>query len=191
MLRSLTISNVGETLLTLAEAKQYLKIYHDDDDSEILQLLAEAYGKAEARTGRQLRTASAVLTLDRFPPNGQPIVLPRPPLVSVESVNYFNAANESQSLTGFQLGSALVPGIIALPTTSTRWPDTKERIDAVTVTYSCGGVEPEQVRSAVRLMLDLDYNAIEGQRADQINRRIDALLHGYIIRDPRLYGVTT
>lgn len=191
MLRSLTISDVGECPLTLADAKQYLKVYHDDDDTEILQLLAEAYGKAEARTGRQLRTATAVLKLNQFPTDGAPIVLPRPPLVSVASITYFNRANESQSLTGFQLGSALVPGIIALPLGSTRWPDTAERLDAVTVTYSCGGVEPEQIRSAVRLILDLDYNAIEGQRADQINRRIDALLHGYIIRDPRLYGITT
>ena len=191
MLRSLTISNVGDCLLTLEDAKQYLKVFHADDDQEIQQLLAEAYGKAEARTGRQLRTATAVLTLNQFPTEGAPIVLPRPPLVSVDSITYFNTANESQTLTGFQLGASLVPGIIGLPLGSTSWPATKERIDAVTITYQCGGAEPEQVRSAIRLILDLDYNAIEGQRADQINRRIDALLHGHTIRDPRLYGVTT
>ncbi|HQZ68855.1 MAG TPA: hypothetical protein PLY87_27395 [Planctomycetaceae bacterium] len=190
MLRSLTLDNIGEPALTLAAAKSYLRVMHDDDDDDIDALIREAYGKAEARTGRQLRTATATLTLSEFPPNGGLIVLPCPPLAVVTSLSYYDTNGDEQTIEDFQHLSALIPGVIDTAVTMSSWPTTQTRLDAVTIVFECGGIEPEQIVSAIKLMLNLDYNEIEEPRASQMGRRIDALLHGYTIRDPRLYGIT-
>lgn len=190
MLRSLVISDVGESPMTLAEAKQHLRVYHDDDDADIQQLVTEAYGQAEARTGRMIRSANGLLTMDRFPKNAVPIVLPRPPLASVVEVRYYDGDNQLQTLEDYQVALNNLPGLIVLPIGTLDWPRTRERLDAVQIEFTCGGREIEQIRSAVRLLLDLSYNDMDPTKAMQVEKRIDGLLHGYTLRDPRLYGVT-
>ncbi len=190
MLRSLKLDDIGEPALTLEAAKSYLRVMHDDDDDQIVSLILEAYGKAEARTGRKLRTATATLILSNFPRDGGMIVLPYPPLVSVTSISYYDTNGTEQTIDDFQQASASIPGVIDTAVDVTSWPATQIRLNAVTIVFECGGYEPEQITSAIKLMLNLDYNEIEEPRASQMGRRIDALLHGYTIRDPRLYGIT-
>lgn len=187
--RTLVVASVGDSPMTLAEAKKYLRIYHEEDDDEIPQLVNEAYGIVEARTGRMIRTYAGTLTLDRFPDSG-PIVLPRPPLTAVTALSYYDTANALQTISTAQVQTAAVPGLIHLPTTLTSWPATKERLNAVTIAFTGGGSEPEQLRAAVRLLLNASYHDLEPAKAEQVNKRIDGLLHGYTLRDPRLYGIS-
>ena len=187
--RTLVVASVGDAPMTLEEAKNYLRIYHSEDDDDIPRLVNEAYGIVEARTGRMIRTFTGTLTMDRFPDAG-PIVLPRPPLTAVTAISYYDTANTLQTIAGAQVQTAAVPGLIHLPTTLVDWPATKERLDAVTITFTGGGVEPEQLRAAVRLLLNLSYHDLEPSKAEQVNSRIDGLCHGYTLRDPRLYGIS-
>ena len=190
MRRSLEITELGDPPFLLAAAKLSLRVYHDDDDSEIVELVKEAYGEAEARTGRMVRTCSAIMLMDQFPVDGGPIVLPLPPLTGVTSVQYYDTTNTLQTLNGFQPSTKLVPGLIARPVDLLDWPATKDRIDAVRIAFTAGGAEPEQIRSAVRLLLNLSYNDVEPAKAETLTKRINGLLHGYTLRDPRLAGVT-
>lgn len=191
MQRSLALSEVGDPPMSLENAKLHLRIYHAEDDDDIIQLLREAYGITEQRTGRMIRTATAVLTMSAFPVDGGQIVLPRPPVTAVTSVQYYDPEGELQGLADCQVALSMFPGLISLPLDSFDWPATAERLDAVRITYTCGGSEPEQLRSAVRLLLDMAYNDMTPAKAAQVEKRIDGLLHGYTLRDPRLYGITT
>ena len=187
--RTLSMTDIGEAPMTLAEAKRYLRIYHEEDDEDIPRLVNEAYGKVESRTGRMVRTFTGVLTMDSFPVDG-PIVLPRPPLTEVVSVKYYDSSGTLQTLANCQAQTASIPGLVYLPIGLPVWPITAERLDAVQITFTGGGVEPEQLRSAVRWMLNMDYHDMESAKAETTQKRIDGLLHGFTLRDPRLYGIT-
>lgn len=177
--------------MTLAQARSTLRIVHQLLDGDISALMLEAYDQAERRTGRMIRTFSGVLTMSAFPEDGGVIVLPRPPLVGVSSITYFDTANVSQTLAGHQVFAAAMPGYVALPVGLTQWPLTKERNDAVTVTFTGGGVEPESLRAAVRLLLDVSFNDLTPAKQQVVQKRIDDLLFGFTVRDPNLYGITT
>lgn len=68
--------------VSLAEAKQHLRVDGDDDDLLIGSLIAAARQAAETQTGRQLITARWKLVLDAFPgplmqsPSGASFTLP-------------------------------------------------------------------------------------------------------------------
>lgn len=191
MQRSLQISDVGEPPMSVEQAKAYLRVLHSDDDEQIRELILEAYGIVEGRTGRMIRTCSAVLTIDGFPDNSGPIVLPRPPLTDLTHLKYYDTGGTLTTLENVLSHEVFVPGLLAKPIALNDWPDTLARLDAVQITYTCGGSEPEQLRAAVRILLDLAYNDHEPTKASQMERRVDGILHGYTIRDPRLYGITT
>lgn len=191
MRRSLTISNVGEPALTLETAKAYLRVLHSDDDEFLTRLIRMAFDHCEARTGRQFRGASAVLRMSAFPADGGQIVLPRPVVASVESVKYYDTTNTLRTLTGHQVQTDLVPAVIDPPVDDTEWPDTITRIDAVEIAYTCAGDYPERIEAAVLAWLDVFYNDLDPAKEDRLKRRIDNILGGMTLRDPRLYGVTT
>lgn len=189
--RALTVSDVGDAPMTLELAKKFLSVFHSDKDAVILELIREAYAEVESRTGRQIRTANGTLSLNRFPEKNQPIVLPRPPLVSLTAVKYYDTASTLRTLANCRSQLDAFPGLVFAPA-GEEWPDTQEdKPNAVEVSFVCGGYEPEVLRAAVRCLLDLAYNDMEATKADQVRSRVDSLLHGLTVRDPRLYGIST
>jgi len=83
-----TIAPASEPI-TLTEAKAHLRVETDftEDDTIIGTFISAARESCEARTGRQLVTATYALRLGGFP-CGDSIELPKPPLVSVTSITY-------------------------------------------------------------------------------------------------------
>jgi uncharacterized phiE125 gp8 family phage protein len=75
--------------VTLQEAKDHLRVDVADDDGLITAQINAATSWVEEYTGRQLVTATYLLTLDCFPLwNATPITLPRPPAIAVTSITY-------------------------------------------------------------------------------------------------------
>jgi uncharacterized phiE125 gp8 family phage protein len=74
----------------LAEVKGRLRLSTTDDDATISQLITVAREHAETVTGWSLAAKSYRLVDSRFPYPGTPIVLLRPPLLSVASVQYLD-----------------------------------------------------------------------------------------------------
>jgi len=82
---------------TVAEAKTFLRVEHDDDDSVIASLIAAARGHVEALSRRALLVQRWRFVLDAWPANGR--LDPRiGPLRSVIAARAFDAAGNAHSI---------------------------------------------------------------------------------------------
>lgn len=140
--------------LSLAEAKAFLRIEHDDDDDVVGALIASARIHVEAQTRRALITQQWRLTLDAWPADGRLKVLPAP-LAALDAVRVHddNGAASTLDLQSFvvdKAGSQLVfaPWALAQPGRAAAGIE----LD-VTAGYGDAGSDvPEPLRHAVRLL---------------------------------------
>lgn len=86
-------------VLTTAEAKLHLRVDHTDDDGYINDLIIRAAEYAEKNISghRQLLTATYDLPVRDWWTG--PLRLPRPPLVSVTSLKYYDTAGVQQTVS--------------------------------------------------------------------------------------------
>lgn len=100
--------------LSVADAKNFLRVEHGDDDAIIAGLIAAARNHVEALTRCGLITQTWRLVLDRWPDNGR--VMPRlNPLRSLVAVRIYNEAGAASTIdvAGFVIDRAA--GVIAAP----------------------------------------------------------------------------
>lgn len=132
-----TVPPAGEPL-SPADFKQHQKISASDEDTLIAAQLSAARRWAETFTRRQFVLATWKLYLDRFPCYA--LRLPRPPLISVSSIQYVDTAGATQTLDDslYQVDHNHEPGLI-VPDFGQVWPTTRDGTpNAVTVTYLAG-----------------------------------------------------
>jgi uncharacterized phiE125 gp8 family phage protein len=129
--------------LTLQQVKDHLRVDHSDTDSIIGLYLdaATAYVDGEfGFLGRALVTQTWELTIDAFPTHE--IKIPLPPLQSVESIKYDDAAGAEQTLvasTDYYVDASSEPAWI-VPATG-GWPTSSsvfDGINAVRVRFIAG-----------------------------------------------------
>lgn len=155
--------------ITLAEAKAWLRVSGNDEDALIAALIDAARSYVETFTGRALMTQQWELALDSFPVGcgysgyvpalrSRHIVLPRAPLVTVESVKYYDADGALQTFApaGYYVDDRSQPGRIVL-NADYDWPETQLRPNAVIVAYTVGygaaTAVPQGLRTALRFMV--------------------------------------
>ncbi len=99
--------------LSLAEAKNFLRVEHDADDALIGALIAAARGQVEAATRRVLITQVWRLALDRWPASAR-IVVPVNPLRALLAARVLAADGTPTALDAdaFTLNTVAVPGVI-------------------------------------------------------------------------------
>lgn len=156
--------------VSLTELKTWLRRDDSDDDTAITALGAAARRLVENRLGRQLVTATWVLTLDTFPraggwaflespmifPDPHTIRLPKAPLQSVQSVEYYDLGDNLLTLasTVYDVDIRTDPGRILLAQNQV-WPVTRFKPGAVRVTFTAGyggaSSVPEQVKTAIKM----------------------------------------
>ncbi|MDD0814280.1 head-tail connector protein [Curvibacter sp. HBC28] len=122
--------------VSLAEAKLHLRVDHDDEDTLIGALITAARMDCEERLQRSLITSGWEWTLDAFRDLGY---VPRPPLVSVTSLKYVDAAGTQQTLdpSAYRVDAAGdQPG--RLEPVAGQWPFAQDRLNSVTVAYQAG-----------------------------------------------------
>lgn len=198
LLMGLALLTAEDVPLSLADLKQKLRIATTDgetaitdDDSELIAILQAACDDAERYTGRAFRRCSYQLTLDAFPADGGAIVLPRPPLQSVTSIEYVDSTGTTQTVSSPIVDATSVPGRVT-PAYGSSWPATRDQLNAVTVTFVCGyeiGDVPPKVIQALKLFAEREYDELDGSKADRLERRVRDLLAGLRIRDARLTGI--
>jgi uncharacterized phiE125 gp8 family phage protein len=123
--------------VTLAEAKAHLRIDHTDDDTLIAMYLAAARNDCEEWTARAFVAQTWELVLDEFP--ADEILIPRPPLQSVESIKYDDADGIETTLanTEYVVDRVSQPGWV-VPSLS-GWPtSTFEGINSIRIRYVAG-----------------------------------------------------
>ena len=134
------IDGPSEEPVTRGEAKSHLGVEHSNDDSMIDSLIEAARQACEVETGRQFCLARWEMRLDAFPTSGtQRITVPRPPLWTVESIQYINSDG---NLTTFGPTEYLVdknsePGRIKAAFDKS-WPEARDEMGAVRVTFLAG-----------------------------------------------------
>ena len=170
--------------LSLAEAKQHLRV---EDDDPYLTYLA-GYITAARQTVEEYLNASVanqtrVHRLDVFPAGA--ITLPNGPVLSVTSIGYvdLNGANQTVSVAGLigPVYDTISPAYGAV------WPSTRDQAGAVTITYTAGmmagsplTLEREDIKSAIKLVLGDIWEVREGSVIGApiaVNPTVERLLH--------------
>lgn len=154
--------------ITLAELKDHLNVTHTDQDDLIEAYLAAAVSHAEVFTGRAFVNRTLELVLDAFQDQ---IEIPKPPLVQVNSITYLDSNGDTQVLvedTDFAVDTVSQPGWVVQ---IDDWPDTLDRINAVTIQYVAGYGDdgnspptsntPADIKAAIKLIAGSLYGVRE------------------------------
>ena len=158
--------------LSLAEAKLHLRVDADitEDDGLIAALIVTASQQAEHRTGRALVSQQWRLGLDQFPDDS--LELPKPRLVSVQSVTYLDSNGTRQTLSGGDyevITDELVGRLV--PAFGKSWPACRMFPGSVQVSYTCGyGAAtdvPQSIKAWMLLAIGAWYENREALTAGQ------------------------
>ena len=138
--------------VTLAQAKAHLRVDNDAEDSLISALISTARGLAETKLRRALGAQTWTRTLDAFPANA--IELGMPPVQSITSVVYIDAAGDEQTLStsDYILDNIQSPGWVLPSDSLGAWPSTASTVNAVTVTFVTGWAAdavPQEVKQYI------------------------------------------
>jgi len=124
--------------VTYAEAKAWLKLPDDTDQTEVTRLIKMATAQAEAVSGMSLITQTWIQYMDAFP--GE-IELQRNPVQSITHVKYYDTSGDLQTLTAstdYQSDLVSVPARIK-PARETTWPEVySDYYNAVEVKFVAG-----------------------------------------------------
>ena len=141
--------------ITVADAKEHLRVTDTEDDEYIRRLIVASYEYAQTATRQQLQATNYVETWDFFPRVIEPN---RWPLRSVTSIGYTdeNGTTQTLSSTAFQVDTSNTPGRIAPTADEVTWPVTEGgTFNAVTVSYTAGqsSVTAFDVRAKVGMLM--------------------------------------
>jgi uncharacterized phiE125 gp8 family phage protein len=166
-----------DTVVSLAEAKRHLNVFHNDDDALINALIEQATSHIEGPNGigRCLLTQTWRQSHDRL----EAISLNLGPVISIDAIEVLGEVMEpDQYVVDLDLS---VPVIVRAP--NTNWPSFTPQPGAVKVTFKAGyGSDPETVPAVLRrviLLLVGHYSAHRGDEDQPIPAEIDRILSNY------------
>ena len=177
--------------ITTAEAKTHLRVDGSDDDTFIDGLIESARQSVEADTGRAMVERTYRADVRHW---SDCIVLPRPPLVSVSSIKYYDADNAQQTLAASNYEVDAAGGRIVEAKDATI-PTYYDRFDAWQITFVAGYAAatspedyrapiPEALKAAMKLIIGDLYENRERTAPIRIQelRAVDRLLAHYRAR---------
>jgi len=177
--------------VTLAQAKEYLRVQHTAEDDIITRCIEAAYDYCEQELDLAILEQTITLKLDGFPA-GRTITLPRTNLLSVTSVSYLDVDGSSQSYTDYVADEYGTPARIV--NNVDYWPETKDVANAVTITYQAGFSEtgtgdthstPSAIVHAMNLLVTHFYDVRSsvvvgsGITSTEVQMSVTALLNKY------------
>jgi uncharacterized phiE125 gp8 family phage protein len=180
---------VGTLPVSLATAKAHLRVLHNDDDTQIGNLIAAGVEELEQKTGRAFSAISAQLSLSEFPDG--PIAIPRPPLVAVSSITYATSAGSVTLPAGdYTVDASHTPGLI---TPRISWPSTAiDRPGSIVVSFTAGDPAncSRRVQNALLVWLDMNYHEFPWLESRRMAERIAAVVDGVTLHYSDFAGLT-
>ncbi|TVR11939.1 MAG: hypothetical protein EA385_00510 [Salinarimonadaceae bacterium] len=140
--------------VTLDELKDQLRVIGDHDDAFLERAIRTARAKLDGREGflgRALVAQQWRLELDAFP--AREILLPLPPLLSVDAIVYVDAGGSEITLDAsayVAIGAGDTERGCVRRANGESWPATGSYPGAVAVTFTAGYGEPEDVPEPLR-----------------------------------------
>jgi uncharacterized phiE125 gp8 family phage protein len=139
--------------VTVAEVKLHTHINHDVEDSLISGWIKSGRELAEEYHGYAYLQQKCVISFDTFP--CLPLRIPMSPLVSIDSIKYYDDENQEQEidLSQFVVDTDSIPGRIAFLKNTYSWPNISNLrpIDSVKIAFTCGmGMTAESVPAKVK-----------------------------------------
>ena len=171
------------TPISVAEAKQHLRVDHDSDNNYIASLISVETKTAEQSLRKALMQQTRRLDVCEFP--ASEFVLDMPPLNAVTSLDY-TATDGSTATVGssvYDVDTASVPGRVLLAKDQT-WPTPQEEThDAVRLTYTTGvsasSLVPVEYKHAIKLLVERWYEhrgEVAQGNLKELPHSVDALL---------------
>jgi len=180
-------SSIPTDVVTLAEAKLHCRVDHDLEDAMFTRLLGVARRQCEQISGWAFTTRTLVSKLDHWPNDGCMELL-YPPLQSVTSIVYIDAAGGSHtvSLSDYIVDTHSIPGKVLLKNNAS-WPGESLQVgNAITITYVAGfGIAtavPDVYKQAMLLTIGHLYEnresivVLQGVSAIQVPQAVEWLL---------------
>lgn len=147
---------VGPTVfpVTLTQAKAHLRVSHDHESALIEALIKAAVARAEGETGQPFSAQTWELVLDAFPAGE--IVVPIGPVNADVEIFYTPADGPEVEIDGATFLVDSVARSARIFPVST-WPTAADVPNAVRVRVAVGGTCPEDVRTAILMMVATWY----------------------------------
>lgn len=178
--------------VTLARAKRHMRVVISDEDEDITSMIKAARMAAEEYTRRAFVYQVWDAAYPCFPTYG--IRLPKPPLISLISVNYTDDDDVYQLLPSdqYRVDSFAEPGVILRPN-GVRWPIITQAGPRVVIRFAAGypqgagspGDDAENVPDPIKAAILLHVGEMYENRdvAAEMPMACESLLHPY-----RVYG---
>lgn len=180
--------------LSLAEAKNHLRVNVTDDDSLITNLIVTARITCEEFTARALITQSWRLWLDNFPGDSiawwdgtregatarltvkRYIAIPRAPLQAISAVTVYADDDTSTlfSSASYFVDTAAEPGRLALRNNAS-WPIAQRATNGISIDFSAGYGAASAVPQALKQGMLAHIGQLYEHRGDGLRFRGDAL----------------
>ena len=147
----------GACALSLDDAKEHLRVGGTDEDALITSFAQAAHNVVSEAIGRVL--TEETWTVSVAAASGD-LVLPVRPVLTVESIAYFDADDAPQSATVSDFYLFRHPDRPRLrPKDGKAWPSARRRDDAITVTITVGMSEvPAELISVMKLLVGHWYD---------------------------------
>lgn len=185
-IRFIPLSVRGFQPITLEEAKAQVRQESIDDDAVITAYISSAGDYIERRIQRSLASRAWSIEMSAFPKNGGDIVLPIPPLQSVQSVSYY----ENGTLTSLVLDTDYRVSVpfsrIRLGIGKLNWVIADRLDDAVQINITSGYLSisdiPVAIKQATKLLVGHWYEHREGVSGDAgsaVDLAVGALIDSY------------
>lgn len=167
--------------VSLEEAKQHLRVFDGNLDTDIQGKLEAAVAYCESVTGRALRISHTLTqTYDGWPCD--PIQFDREPVKSITSVGYYDENGTLQTLvnTSYRLHQSSEAAAHLEWDDSFLSPLTDSREGVIVITYVAGyasvDVVPFVAKEAVKLTLSLLFGNLDDRECANYERARDDLL---------------
>lgn len=160
----------AETPISVADVKAHLRISHTAEDGVLAALVAAAVALVDGPTGylRRALVSQTWRAIFDGSPRSDIVKLPIPPLVSVDTVEYYDANNALQTLATSNYDVVLphgAAGYVELSATGL-WPGTANRPDALQIEFTAGYGDADAVPGAIKQALLLIVGSLYARRGD-------------------------